>query len=118
MDRTADAAVAVLATSQHGLFTRQQALDLGQSPDSIRHRLDADRWLFVTNGVYSLPGFQPSFQRAAMAGVLDNPGSVASHQTAAQLGGLWVPPTAGIVVAVPHAEHHVSSLATVRQLTD
>lgn len=65
-----DRAIAVLASSQRGAFSRRQALESGFSPWMIRHRVSSGRWLQLHPGVYCLHGVGPSWHRDQTAACL------------------------------------------------
>ncbi len=50
----ADALIADLAGSQHGVVTRRQLLELGVTADALRHRLRSDRLHRLHPGVYAV----------------------------------------------------------------
>ena len=84
---TPDHLIARLAIRQHGLFTYDQALQCGFTPDVIGYRLRSGRWQRVHKGVYRVAGAVTSFEQRAMAAALAaGPGVGASHRTA---GGLF-----------------------------
>lgn len=114
-----DQAMAELATHQHGLFARSQAVAAGVTPRVMENRLRSGRWLQVTPGVYSLPGFAPSWRRALMAACLEaGPGAVASHEAAAALHRFDSFPPGPLVVTVTHGDHQHLRLGRLRQSTD
>lgn len=91
--RSPDATAADLASSQHGLITYQQALEVGLSPAAVRTRADSGRWRRVGRGVYRIGGAPVTWQQRAMAIHLGAPaGNAASHLTAVALAGLDVAP--------------------------
>jgi very-short-patch-repair endonuclease len=86
MAHALDVAIAELASQQHSVFSYDQALSLGFTPDQIRHRLEAGRWIRVHRGVYRIAGAQPTWRSDVMAAVLwGGPGTVASHRTSGAL---------------------------------
>jgi len=86
MPTSVDTAVARLATRQHGVFSRHQALAAGAGNSRIHRRLVAGRWTIEANGVYALAGGVPTWQRRMMVAHLDlGPESVVSHRAAAVL---------------------------------
>jgi hypothetical protein len=96
-----------LATFQHGVLTRGQALELGLSREAIRERLRRGRWQKVYPGVYACFTGTIGRQPALWAAVLHaGPGAALSHQTAAQLHGLsGCDHNSPIHVTVPSARH-------------
>jgi len=90
------------AEEQHGVVSREQALQAGLSPGVIRTRISYGRWQRLHPGVYALFTGEPS--RAAMlwAAVLHaGPGAMLSYQTAAGLAGLTYRTSQLIHVTVP-----------------
>lgn len=88
-----DHQLAALATRQHGLVTRQQALLHGLGDGQIHHRLRSQRWERIDRGVYRIAGTPVTWQQRAWAAVHAAPqGAHASHLTAAALAGLEVEP--------------------------
>lgn len=82
-----DTLVGRLAARQHGVFAREQALELGLSRDQVNRRIASDRWEVLLPRVYRLVGTPPSGKQAALAAVLwAGDGAVVSHQAA---GVLW-----------------------------
>ena len=114
-----DQAMAELATHQLGLFARSQALAAGVTLRVMERRIRSGRWLQVTPGVYSLPGFAPTWRRELMAACLEaGPGAVASHEAAAALHRLDSFPPGPVVVTVTHGDHQHLRLGRLRQSTD
>jgi len=78
-----------LATSQHGVITRQQLLGLGFHPDAIKHRVAAGRLHRLFRGVYAVGRPQLGVDGMCMAAVLScGDRAVLSHRSAAKLWGL------------------------------
>lgn len=78
-----------LASSQHGLVTREQARRAGFDRRAIRRRVEAGLFTFVTPRVLRIGGSATSPWQSVMAGVLDvGPDAIASHLTAAALWGV------------------------------
>ncbi|MDQ3759295.1 MAG: type IV toxin-antitoxin system AbiEi family antitoxin domain-containing protein [Actinomycetota bacterium] len=83
-----DEAVARLAAVQHGVVSRSQLLSLGLSARMIDHRLAVGRLRRVHRGVYAVGHDVLAFEARVLAALLaTEPGSVASHRTAAALAG-------------------------------
>lgn len=80
-----------VASHQHGLVSRQQALKCGLSLGQIRHRLDVGIWHAIRPGVYAVAGMPPTWEQAVCAVVLACGDVVASHWTAARLLACRVP---------------------------
>lgn len=85
MGHDAELKLAELARSQHGLWTRQQALAAELSPSMIRTRLLHGLWVKLDTGVYGAISSRPTWERSVMAAILAEPWAVASHQSAAVL---------------------------------
>jgi very-short-patch-repair endonuclease len=84
--------LAVVASKQHGPFTRRQALDAGFTPAEIRSKLESHSWMKLHRSVYCDVAVLASFERDASAAVLAcGPLAAASHRTAALLWRLDVP---------------------------
>src|SRR5690606_32215545 len=89
-----------VAGGQNGVFSRAQALQCGYTPQGIRDRVRAGRWVRVRYGQYAeapdLSGLPPwdrdlARHRLSVYGAMNamRPGSVAvSHQSALVLHGL------------------------------
>ena len=81
-----DAALARLATPQHGVVTRGQLLTAGVNAKAITYRLSIGRLHELHRGVYAVGHRPPSPHARAMAAVLAcGPGAVLSHRSAAAL---------------------------------
>jgi predicted transcriptional regulator of viral defense system len=95
-----DAAIAALATRQHGVVEYRQLLALGLSRQSIDHRVRAGRLHRIHRGVYAV-GHRRLTQRGRwMAAVLaGGKAAVLSHRSAA---ALWeILPSRGLHVTTP-----------------
>lgn len=91
-----------LARAQHGPFTRQQAIEAGCSPSTIKRRLASGRWVRLYRGVYCAATVPDSLERTVSAAVLAcGCGAAASHRTAARLWDLDVPAPDQPEVTVP-----------------
>jgi very-short-patch-repair endonuclease len=83
---TDDLAIARIAEQQHGIVTMQQALDLGISRESVRHRVSERRLHPVHPAVYRVAGSPETWRGNLLAACLAAPGpGVASHRSAAKL---------------------------------
>src|SRR5688500_4537937 len=75
--------VAELASTQHGLIARRQAVGLGMSEAAISRRLSAGDWVRVLPGVYRFAAApQTAAQALAAAGLWAGPDAAISHRTA------------------------------------
>lgn len=81
--------MARLASGQHGVFSRVQALKVGADDGWLYRRVRTGRLERVEAGVYRLPGTTSSFHQRILIAILGaGPGTVASHRCAAALIGL------------------------------
>jgi len=87
--------------SQHGVFSRAQALAAGATPRVIHGRLASGRWERIHRSVYRLTGTPATWRGSLMAACLSLGRAVASHRSAAALWGLWDLEGAIIEVSVP-----------------
>lgn len=86
MNREIDDEIARLASRQHNMFSRPQALALGATASMIHRRLASGRWTREAPGVYSLAGAVPTWHRRLMTAHLDlGTESLLSHRSAAAL---------------------------------
>lgn len=77
-----------LATTQHSVFARVQARDLGMTDRQIDWMVRTGRIVRVHPTVYRLRGVAPTWRQRLMAATLSNPGTLGSHRGAACLRGL------------------------------
>lgn len=81
-----DVRIARIAARQYGVFTFDQALACGFTPDTIAYRLKTGRWRRLHRAVYLLVGTEMSFMTRAQGGVLaGGPAAVTSFLTAGVL---------------------------------
>ncbi|HEU5302574.1 MAG TPA: type IV toxin-antitoxin system AbiEi family antitoxin domain-containing protein [Acidimicrobiia bacterium] len=78
--------VAHLASTQHGVFTRAQAIHAGFTPGGIDSRTRRGLWISVDHGVYRTADSATSWHQRLVAACLVGP-AVASHRSAARLWG-------------------------------
>jgi very-short-patch-repair endonuclease len=84
-----DEAIARLAETQLGFFTRRDALRAELSPQQIRGRLRARRWIAVFRGVYRIAGWQPAYENLIFAAHLAaGSGTAAAGASASRLWSL------------------------------
>jgi very-short-patch-repair endonuclease len=81
----AERAIARLAATQHGVFSRAQALALGATDAHLKHGIGKGRYVRLRRGVLAAVTAAPSFEHRVMAACLANSGTFASHRTAARL---------------------------------
>lgn len=113
----AETMVLARASSNGGVFYRDEAIALGMSARTINRRVADGRFLKVGAGVLALPGIvhnSESLLRAATV-ALD---SVASHQSAGRLHGLRGLDETVVAVSVPIRRSNRFLSVTVHQLTD
>lgn len=85
-------AVTRIARGQHGVWTRQQALDAGEHRRTLDGHIASGRVELVLPGVLVAPGTPRTLEVRAMAAQLwAGPDSALSHRTAAGLVGLTLP---------------------------
>jgi hypothetical protein len=82
----AESRIARVAAEQHGVFSRQQALQADFSVRMIEHRVARSRWAAVDHGVHRPRTTAPTWSLVVMAACLAGP-AVASHRAAARLWG-------------------------------
>lgn len=117
MDRhDTDARLAILASGQHGLVSRAQALASGASDGALRQRVSSGRWVRVAPGVYRIAGVPVTWHQRALAAVLvAGPGAVVSHHAAAVLFGLDGFRPGRLHLTVPSPRGGRNALATVHR---
>ena len=77
------------ARTQHGLISRQQALDAGATRHTIQAQLRRGTWSRARDGVYIVGAPEPTWRQRAMAGCLAGGDDVlGSHRTGLRLHGL------------------------------
>src|SRR4051812_42966788 len=84
MKATIDSVVAALATTQHGLITWVQALELGLTARQIEYRVTAGYWEHVMPGLYRIAGSADTWHQRLLAACLSLE-AVASHRSGAGL---------------------------------
>ncbi len=81
-----DAAIAQVANAQFGVFTRQQAHDVGLTDRQLRWRVQAGRIERLALGVFKIAGCPTSWHQRLLAACLAaGDGAAASHRSAAAL---------------------------------
>lgn len=90
-----------IAAGQFGLFTREQAIELGFTPNMISKRLACGAWVLVDHNVYRFAGTPSSWNQRVLAACLAGP-AVASHRAA---GRIWDLPGMDDVVEVTALRH-------------
>lgn len=108
--RGLDQRVARLASRQHGVFTRAQALACGATEGAVRWRIESGRWERLHPKVYRLAGVPRTWRQQAMAACLYmGPSVVLSHRAAALLRALVGFKRAGVEVTVPRSRNRSGS---------
>lgn len=101
-DVTPDARIAAIASRQHSVFTRAQAIGVGLTPRMIQGRVDLGIWQRLHHRLYRIAGSQDTFEQGLVAACLSSgPDTVASHRSAAQVWGLPLPVRDVVEVSVP-----------------
>jgi very-short-patch-repair endonuclease len=113
-----DRAVAAVASRQHGVIHREQAIDAGASAPMIRHRLRTGAWIDLQDRVYALDTYPATWQRDVMAAVVSRFRSFASGPSASRLHGLWGRHDERPEITVPATGSARSALASVRRRAD
>lgn len=83
-----DLAIARISRSQHGAWSRSQAVAVGATRSMIGTRTRLGRWIVLDTAVFGHPMSEATWERSVMAAVLAEPWAVASHRSAAVLHGL------------------------------
>ncbi len=98
-----DRVFAAVARSQSGVFTREQALECGYSPERIRTELRTGRWFAVVPGVYRLAGSPGGWNTRVWSALLAaGRGAVLADRPAGRVHRVdGVPGYDRLVVAVP-----------------
>jgi very-short-patch-repair endonuclease len=87
--QSSGAEVWALAERQHWVVARRQLLELGYSPDAIKHRVTTGRLHPLWRGVFSVGRPRPGRHGTWMAAVLVcGPEAFLSHESAAELFGI------------------------------
>jgi very-short-patch-repair endonuclease len=103
-NESGDAAIAAIADAQHGVFGRQQAMELGLSARQIQSRITEQLWEVVFRGVYRVIGARQTLQQSAMAAALyAGDGALISHGTAGLLWEIEGVRSKGVELWVPDA---------------
>lgn len=77
-----------VATSQHGVITREQLTRAGLSPSAVRRRVESGRLTPLHRGVYGVGPFLPPLSRSMAAVLACAPDALLSHRAAAAHWGL------------------------------
>jgi len=96
----ADRTVEQIASEQHGLVTRTQAVEAELSSRQIRRRVESGAWKSADSGVYRMAGAPETWHSRVLAVCLAT-GGMASHWTAGHLWKLGATPGNRIHIVVP-----------------
>jgi hypothetical protein len=66
-----DQRVARLAATQHGVFSRAQAMSLGATKGMLDHRVRGYRWERLGRNVFKLPGNPTSWRQSSPGSTRD-----------------------------------------------
>lgn len=84
-----DVEIAKIASRQHGVFHRRQALAAGFTVSAITRKLASGRWVRMYEAVYSLAGVPLDHLSELMGSCLwGGSNAVASYRSAGQIGGI------------------------------
>lgn len=103
-----DQRVSIIAASQLGVVSLEQARRAGLTNRQIAHRIECGRWLRLHRHVVAIAGSPNSWRRDAVAAVLASPGAGTSHTTAGRIHRFtYLPPPKGhIHILRPHSHNH------------
>jgi predicted transcriptional regulator of viral defense system len=96
-----DAAIAALATRQHGVVARRQLVEIGLGRGAIARRLEAGRLHLLHRGVYAVGHRRLTREASWMAATLVAEDAVLSHRSAAGLWGIWRGERARVEITLP-----------------
>lgn len=113
-----DRRLAALAAQQHNVFTLLQAYEIGFSERQAMRRTASGAWLRLGPGAYGLPGTTLDTRARLTALTLATAGSVASHESAAELHEYPLVQRGLIVVSRPHARPNRTELGRIRRVGD
>ena len=95
-----------LLSSQSSAVSRRQSAEAGIDPRAMRSRVTSGRWQRLQRGVYAVYSGEPARETMLWAALLRaGPGSVLSHQTAAERHGLIDGLSSIITITVPASRH-------------
>jgi very-short-patch-repair endonuclease len=77
-----------VAARQHGVVSREQAMEIGITRSQIAHRLQLGEWYVICSGVYAIASSPPTWEQRLTAAALSHPGSIVAGRSAAVLLGL------------------------------
>jgi len=104
-----------LTRRQHGAFSRRQAKELGFTDRVIDRRLSAGVWRRLHSGIYSPAATRVTTRTLASGALLAIPGSLVSHQFAAELQGFNHVPRGIVAITAPPNSNHRFQGVTVHE---
>jgi hypothetical protein len=110
-----DRAIEDIARRQHGVFRRNQAVEVGYTARMIERRVMTEAWIRLERGLYALKSHPYSWLRQAKAAELSIPGAIVSHRAAALLHGVPGLRPGRIDITVPPGSTSRSRFATVHR---
>ena len=113
--RHVDRAIEALARSQHGVFSRRQALLAGATASLVDRRVNSGAWLRLAPGVYALAGNPATWHRQLKAAELSVAGSAVCGRAAAALHRLTGFRPSRPELVVPRTGSARNVLAVVRR---
>jgi len=76
-----------VAARQHGVVSREQAMEIGITRSQIAHRLQMGEWYVICSGVYAIASSPSTWEQRLTAAALSHPGSIVAGRSAAVLLG-------------------------------
>lgn len=114
-----DSRIHVVASEQHGTFSRAQARAAGASPNLVRSRVDQGRWQVLAPGVLGLPGHRSSLRRDLWVAVLHGgDGAAVTHEAAGVVRGMEGVRVGRLTISVPRARSHPLPGVTWHRVSD
>ncbi|HJR19046.1 MAG TPA: type IV toxin-antitoxin system AbiEi family antitoxin domain-containing protein [Actinomycetota bacterium] len=101
-----DERIARLAASQHGAFTRDQAMSAGGTKDAIHRRVKRGRWERIAPRVYRVAGSVPTWRQSVLVACLAwGDRTAASHRGGAPLWRIAGFDPGPVELTVPRNRH-------------
>lgn len=114
-----EAAIAQIASVQHGLVTRAQLSERGIGPSFARRRVAGGHWVAKAPGVFAVRGAPNTFRQRILAAQLGaGAGAIVSHRTALYLWGIRVGGSVPIEITIPRPRSHRRAGVIVHQSRD
>jgi very-short-patch-repair endonuclease len=112
-------AIEALASRQFGVFSRDQALALGATRNTVEQRVETGAWCVVLPRIYRVAVVARSLRQHAMAATLwSAPDGLISHETAATLWPFEGIATEDVHLTVPVGRSLRSTKVTVHHTND